>query len=206
MIFRGFRALPHIILFQRSCAKAVIGQDIERWLECTDQSQQLDCPKWKSLIRILHKYPAFRNLFYCRIGDRQRPWNKFLLELAKLLYKPIESLVIYAPSIGPGLFIQHGFSTIVFANKIGGNCWINQQVTVGYSNRTDCPTIGNNVRIYSGAKVIGNVTIGDNSIVGANAVVIKNVPPNCTVVGVPAYIVKQNGKRITEPLTSGVPH
>jgi serine O-acetyltransferase len=148
----------------------------------------------------MQKCPEFRNLFYYRVGEHYSSWSGLLLGLAKCLYRAMETLCIYAPSIGPGLFIQHGFSTIIFAKRIGKNCWINQQVTIGYSDKTSCPTIGDNVKIYAGAKVIGEVTIGDNSIVGANAVVVKSVPPNCTVVGVPAYIVKRNGQRVKEPL------
>ena len=113
--------------------------------------------------------------------------------------KPMENCYIDCEDIGPGLFIQHGFSTVIAARKIGKNCWINQQVTIGYANERDQPTICDNVKIHAGAKVIGNVTIGDNSIVGANAVVVKDVPPNCTVVGVPAYIVKKDGKRVPRP-------
>lgn len=116
------------------------------------------------------------------------------------LCSPMSTLLISAEAIGPGLFIQHGFATIIVANKIGKNCWINQQVTIGYSNTNDCPTIGDNVIINAGAKIIGKLTIGDNSKVGANAVVVKNVPPNVTVVGVPAYIVKRDGRRVNESL------
>lgn len=110
------------------------------------------------------------------------------------------TLYIYTKDIGPGLFIQHGFATIISARKIGRNCWINQQVTIGYLNDTDCPTLCDNVAVHAGAKVIGDVTVGDNSIVGANAVVVKDVPENCTVVGVPAYIVRKNGLKVKEPL------
>jgi len=119
---------------------------------------------------------------------------------AKRIFRPIDTLFFYTPSIGPGLFIQHGFSTVIACDRIGENCWINQQVTIGYSNDTDCPVIGNNVRIAAGAKVFGKITVGDNSIIGANAVVCKNVPPNCTVVGVPAYIVRRDGVKVKEPL------
>ena len=73
-------------------------------------------------------------------------------------------------------------------------------LTIGYSRGDDGPTIGNNVAIKAGAKVLGNITIGDNSVEGANAVVFRNVPPNCTVVGVPAYIVKRDGKKTNEPV------
>ena len=112
----------------------------------------------------------------------------------------MDTLYLYTPVIGAGLFIQHGFSTIITAKSIGENCWINQQVTIGFIAGSDCPTIGDNVTITAGAKVLGGITLGDNAIVGANAVVLKNVPPNCTVVGVPAYIVKREGKKVKEPL------
>jgi serine O-acetyltransferase len=112
----------------------------------------------------------------------------------------MNTLFIYTPKIGEGLFIQHGFATIISATSIGKNCWINQQVTIGYSNDTDCPTIQDNVFIYAGAKIIGKVNIGSNSKVGANSVVIKSVPENCTVVGVPAKIVRKDGHKITAEL------
>ncbi|MHB8846860.1 MAG: serine O-acetyltransferase [Burkholderiales bacterium] len=112
----------------------------------------------------------------------------------------MSTLFIRTPRIGPGLFIQHGFATIIAAREIGDNCFINQQVTVGYSNATDAPTIGNNVSISAGAKVIGGIHIGDNVKIGANAVVVKNVPANVTVVGVPGRIVKRDGKRVNESL------
>lgn len=96
-----------------------------------------------------------------------------------------------ARKLGGGIFIQHGYATIIAPHSIGKNCWVNQGVTIGYTNDTDCPTIGDNVTIYAGAKVLGNVTVGDNSIIAANAVVVKDVPANVIVGGVPAKIIKQ---------------
>lgn len=78
--------------------------------------------------------------------------------------------------------------------------FIYQQVTVGYSDDEKAPIIGDNVTIFPGAKVIGDVVIGNNVVIGANAVVVKNVPANCTVVGVPAYIIRRDGKKIIEKL------
>ena len=75
-----------------------------------------------------------------------------------------------------------------------------QHVSIGYISETEKPTIGDNVTVFAGAKILGNVKVGNNSIVGANAVVIKDVPENCTVVGVPAYIVRRNGVKVKEPL------
>ena len=106
------------------------------------------------------------------------------------------TLYILTDKIGKGLFIQHGFATIIAAKSIGDNCWINQQVTIGFSNKTASPEINDNVTINAGAKVIGGVRVGKNSIIGANAVVVKNVPDNCTVVGVPAQIIRRNGIRV----------
>ena len=93
--------------------------------------------------------------------------------------------------IGGGLFIEHGFSTIITCKYIGTNCWINQQVTIGFSREGASPTIGNNVQIKAGAKVIGNVTIGDDVIIGANAVVTKDIPSHSIAVGVPAKVIKR---------------
>lgn len=83
---------------------------------------------------------------------------------------------------------------------IGANGWINQQVTIGYKDKTGRPQIGDNVRITAGAKVIGNLKIGNNVTVGANAVVVKNVPDNCVVVGVPASIIQRDGIKVKEAL------
>jgi serine O-acetyltransferase len=146
-----------------------------------------------AFLRLMSTLPEFRSLFYYRVK------GPFLLRaLLKSLCPPLSSLFIHTPEIGPGLFIQHGFATIIAANRIGRNCWINQQVTIGYSDAMGCPTLGDNVHVYAGAKIIGGVTVGDNVNVGANAVVVKDVPPDCTMVGVPARIVRQGGKRTTE--------
>ena len=194
------RAILHIILFKMSPAKKVIEKDIERWVTETGYPDQSKIPELRSLVWLLWRCPPFRNLFYYRIAREERVSSRVISELAKFFYKPLDSLYIYALTIGAGLFIQHGFSTIISAKSIGQNCWINQQVTIGFSNSSDTPTIGDNVYIAAGAKVFGGISIGSNSNIGANAVVFKDVPPNCTVVGVPGYIVKCDGKKVRRPL------
>jgi serine O-acetyltransferase len=84
------------------------------------------------------------------------------------------------------LFLQHGFSTIVTAESIGANCWINQQVTIGFNDRLELPILEDDVEVYAGAKIIGGVRIGRGARIGANAVVVKDVPPGAVAVGVPA--------------------
>lgn len=105
-----------------------------------------------------------------------------------------------AAVIGNGLFIDHGMGVVIGETSIiGDDVTLYQGVTLGGTGKEKGkrhPTLGNNVVIGAGAKVLGNITIGDNSYIGSNAVVIKDVPQNSTVVGVPGRITKQDGKKI----------
>jgi serine O-acetyltransferase len=113
--------------------------------------------------------------------------------LFRLLFKPLNSLYINMPTekIDGGLYFQHGFSTIVSANKIGKRCHINQQVTIGFNGQMN-PIIEDDCTICAGAIVIGGVTIHNNSVIGAGSVVTSDVAENSIVVGVPAKFLKQN--------------
>lgn len=102
--------------------------------------------------------------------------------------------------IGKGLFIDHGMGVVIGeTTEIGDNCTIYQGVTLGGTGKDKGkrhPTIGNNVLIGSGAKVLGPFKVGDNSKIAANAVVLREVPPNSTVVGVPGRVVTKDNKRV----------
>jgi serine O-acetyltransferase len=185
LIFSSIRLIPHVFTLFVLRRNRDISADISRWADILMKGKP-DALFYRFLF-LMSFYPEFRNLFYYRVGDFSIILNIFC--------RRMDTLFLAAQSIGPGLFIQHGFATIIAAKRIGAHCWINQQVTVGYSNETDCPIIGDNVTICAGAKVIGAVVVGENSKIGANAVVVKTVPPNVTVVGVPARIVRRNGSR-----------
>ena len=105
-----------------------------------------------------------------------------------------------AAVIGDGVFIDHGMGVVIGETTvIGDNCTIYQGVTLGGTGKNKGkrhPTIGNNVVIGSGAKVLGPFRVGDNSKIAANAVVLSEVPDNCTVVGVPGRIVKKNNIKV----------
>lgn len=188
LAFEIIRCFPHLLLFYFHKNKAIIRYDVLSW----GKVYKLNYRPSICLLYLLSNFPEYRNVFYFRVGG----WRHFL----NIFCPKMSTLYIATNKIGKGLFIQHGFATIIAAKSIGENCWINQQVTIGYLNEFELPEIGDNVIISAGAKVIGNVYIGDNSKIGANAAVVKNVPPNCTVVGVPAYIVRKNGLRVTENL------
>ncbi len=138
-----------------------------------------------NLCRMFVKFKEYRNLFYYRVG-----LPRHFLSWA---FPGYDHLQITTPrgKIGGGLIIQHGFATIISASKIGENCKIYQQVTIGYNHVLKAPVLGDNVEVCCGAKIIGGVTIGNNVIIGANAVVNKNVPDNCVVAGIPAKIIKK---------------
>lgn len=109
-----------------------------------------------------------------------------------------------AAKIGKGVFIDHGMGVVIGETAVvGDNCTIYQGVTLGGTGKDKGkrhPTIGANVTIGSGAKVLGPFSVGDNSKIAANAVVLKEIPPNSTCVGVPARVVKRDNVRIKHPV------
>lgn len=104
--------------------------------------------------------------------------------------------------IGKGLFIDHGTGVIIGETTvIGDNCTLYQGVTLGGNGKETGkrhPTLGNNVMVSAGAKILGSFTVGDNSKVGAGSVVLEEVPPNSTVVGVPGRIVKRRDDKLPQ--------
>lgn len=102
--------------------------------------------------------------------------------------------------IGKGFFIDHGSGVVIGeTTEIGDNCLIYQGVTLGGTGKDKGkrhPTLGNNVMVGAGARVLGPFKVGDNVKIAANAVVLEAVPPNCTAVGVPARIVRRNGEKV----------
>lgn len=106
--------------------------------------------------------------------------------------------------ISSGFFIDHGMGVVIGETTIiGNNVTLFQGVTLGGTGKERGkrhPTLGNNIVVGVGAKVLGDIVIGDNVKIGANAVVLESVPPDSTVVGVPGRIVKQRGRRIPEAM------
>ncbi len=159
-------------------------------------------PAARSFFEVFFLYSGVKAISYYRVAH----WfyTKKLYFIARYLSqraRRITGIEIHpAAIIGDGVFIDHGMGVVIGETTIiGDNCTIYQGVTLGGTGKDKGkrhPTIGNNVVIGSGAKVLGPFTVGDNSKIAANAVVLSEVPANCTVVGVPGRVVRKNNVKV----------
>ncbi|MGF7186334.1 serine O-acetyltransferase [Desulfitispora alkaliphila] len=161
-------------------------------------------PAAKSVWEVIFCYPGFHAIFFHRIAHRlyKNKWV-FLARVISQLNRFLTGIEIHPGArIGEGLFIDHGTGVVIGETaEIGDNVTIYQGVTLGGTGKEKGkrhPTIGNNVMISAGAKVLGSIEIGDNAKIGAGSVVIKDVPENCTVVGIPGKVVVLNGRHVSD--------
>ena len=159
-------------------------------------------PAAKNPLEVLLLYPGLHALVSYRVSHQLWQWKipvipRWLSQYARF-FTGIE--IHPGAQIGKNFFIDHGMGVVIGETAIvGDNVLLYQGVTLGGTGKETGkrhPTLGNNVVVGAGAKILGNIIIGDNSYIGANAVVIKQVPPNSTVVGIPGRITKQEGRKI----------
>ncbi len=177
-----FRLLLHwgVFFFCSKRTKELIMSDIAAFIK-NDAVVGYTAPNMKALFYYLQYRQEYRNVFYYRTARKAKSLH--CGSILKYILPPLDSLMFGTESIGGGIFIQHGFSTVIHAKSIGKNVFINQQVTIGAGKTPDAiPIIGDNVKIHAGAIVIGDIRIGDNVTIGAGAVVYKDVPSNSVVV------------------------
>jgi serine O-acetyltransferase len=161
-------------------------------------------PAAKSVIEVVLCYPSFHAVNMHRTAHWL--YKRKLVLLPRLLSqwnRFFTGIEIHPGAvIGSGLFIDHGMGVVIGeTTEIGDNVTIYQGVTLGGTGKEKGkrhPTIGNNVVISTGAKVLGSFTVGDNVKIGANSVVLRDVPPNCTVIGVPGRVVVRDGQNIAD--------
>lgn len=148
--------------------------------------------KGGSLLSFLTFNRSFRTLFYHRIGGISKIISWFAPGQVTLT-------IPKTTKVGDGVLLFHSYGTILNAREIGDGCRIVCNITLG-DKKGKTPIIGKRVEILPGAVIAGDVTIGDNCVIGPNAVVYKSIPANCVVVGNPAYILKQDGVVVNEKL------
>jgi serine O-acetyltransferase len=171
-------------------------QDVQRWV--VPHQQIADGPQvpWSTTFSLLWQHMPLRAMFWFRFGSwckrqgipgMRGPIQRFLYRFHGLEISP-------GADVGGGLYIPHPIGTVIFAKRIGQNCSIMGPVTIGMRNKWEFPIIGDNVTIGAGARVLGGIHVGDGAVIGANAVVINDVPAEAMVGGVPARIIKLKGK------------
>lgn len=147
-------------------------------------------------------YPSFNAILKYRLAHKLYKMKfYFLARLISQRTARKTGIEIHpGATIGKGLFIDHGHGVIIGETAIiGDNVTLYQGVTLGGTGKEKGkrhPTIEDNVMISAGAKVLGSFTVGENSKIGAGSVVVNEVPPNCTVVGIPGRVVKRDNVRI----------
>ena len=157
-------------------------------------------PAARSVAGVIFLYPGFHALVYHRFSHfffkiKLRGLARWISERGKF-HTGVE--IHPGAKIGKGLFIDHGAGVVIGETcEIGDNCTIYQAVTLGGRGHAKGhkrhPTLGSNVLIGAGAKILGAITIGDNASIGANAVILHDVPAGATIVGVPGKVVKIDG-------------
>lgn len=163
-------------------------------------------PAAKGSLEILLTYSGIHAILIYRIAHRL--YKKRMYTSARLLSQIgrfLTGIEIHPGArIGKRLFIDHGTGVVIGETTIiGDNCLLYQGVTLGGTGKEKGkrhPTLGNNVMVGSGAKVLGPFRIGNNVKIAANSVVLNEIPDNCTAVGAPARVVKRNGVRISQDL------
>ncbi|HUA07762.1 MAG TPA: serine O-acetyltransferase [Candidatus Acidoferrales bacterium] len=159
-------------------------------------------PAARGWIDVLFSYPGFHALAAYRVTHRLWLWkmphlSRWLSHVARFL----TGIEIHpGATIGQRVFIDHGMGVVVGETaEVGDGCTIYQGVTLGGTSLAHTkrhPTLGKNVTVGANAVVLGAIVVGDNARVGSGSVVVRDVPPSATVVGIPAHVVAQDGKPV----------
>lgn len=173
--------LPHLIM--RFTCKDIVNMDVVRW-------QKVKNKQYNSLIGfvwLIICYPEFRSLFYHRIGRIKSFLCRYLPGRTNLF--------LQTKNIGGGFYIGHGWGTVVNAKSIGINCGVGQNCTIGSRNLLT-PILKDGCMVWVHSVVLGGITIGENSQIGAGSVVVKDIPDNSIVVPAKSKIIRSNGENV----------
>lgn len=168
-------------------------------------------PSARSRIEVILTYPGLHAIWMHRVAHRLWKMNLKLLGRSIAQFSRFLTGIEIHPgaTIGRRFFIDHGMGVVIGETTIiGDDVTIFQGVTLGGTGKETGkrhPTLGNGVLVSAGARVLGNITVGDASKIGASSVVLKDVPANATVVGIPGRVVIQDGMKVEAPLDHRLP-
>lgn len=192
VVFCLFRGVPASILYLKY--RNVLQSDAERYLRYSPYKRVSFMMFYHTLITV----KQFRSIFYMRTKK-----SIVLNALSRIFIKPLDSIEL-SNDIGEGLMLYHKIGCIINCRSAGKNLTVWQGVTVGskrpFEEPEKRPMLGDNVSISANAIVFGDITVGNNVVIGAGAVVNRSVPDNCVVAGNPARIIKRDGLACNEPL------
>lgn len=173
-------------------------QDARRWIKMGQINN--DAPiGLVQMLKLMYNYIPLRAMAWFRFGT----WCKnndipFFPGFAqRWIYKHYGLDIVVGSDIDGGLYIPHPIGVVIAPNQIGKNCSIIGAVTIGMRNTWDFPTIGDEVFIGAGARVLGGIRIGNGAVIGANSVVLNDLPDGAVAVGIPARITKIKGEPVS---------
>ena len=161
-------------------------------------------PAASSTLEVILSYAGFHAILAYRVAHRLKVHDiPIVPRVISQLARWVTGVEIHpSAKIGTGFFIDHGMGVVIGETaEIGDYVTLFQGVTLGGTGKERGkrhPTLGNHVVVGAGAKILGGITIGDNVKIGANSVVLKHVPPDSTVIGVPARVIKTQGERLPD--------
>ena len=179
-------------------------KDIQRWIRPEQIADPSEVTFIKTVKLLLHHMPL-RAMFWFRLAQwckqKRIPFIPGSLQRYLLIRFGLE--LSPGDDIGGGLYIAHPVGTVIRPRRMGENCTIIAAVTIGMRNEWRFPDIGDGVFIGAGARVLGDIRIGNDAVIGANAVVVKDIPDAGTAVGIPARLIKINGLPVNRSPQNG---
>ncbi len=182
------RFWPHLLCYLLSKNRGKMAEDLEAY----KKQYSIGGGRVYSALYFLLVNKGFRSLLYVRAGTVSR--------LFAWLAPGVSNFHISKDAeVEGGIILFHSFGSLLYCESIGSGTWIAHNVSFAIKNGKGA-RIGRNVKISPGAVLVGGIRVGDNCVIGPGAVVFKDVPDNCTVVGNPAYILKQDGVVVKKEL------
>jgi serine O-acetyltransferase len=171
-------------------------QDARRWISPGQIREDAEV-SLATLLKLLYRHMPLRAMAWFRLGCwfKQQRIPFFPGYIQRRIYRHHGLEIGVGADIGGGLYIAHPIGTVIAPRRIGRNCSIIAAVTIGMRKEWEFPTIGDQVFIGAGARILGGIDLGDGAQIGANAVVISDIPAGATAVGIPARVTRVNGMR-----------